>query len=121
MFYIGPLIEARFHMTGTQGGNFHVGACAAEFLVESFREAENVGLGGVIGGHQGAGKKTGGGGNVEDVAAILRHKILQEQFGEDMNGADIQVYHVQFRFQGDFPEMAEGTKAGVVDEDVDVF
>ena len=119
--HIGPGVEIRFHRAGTKGGYLYMAALPPQFFMDGFRQAQDVVFRGVIGGHQRPGQKTGGGGNVEDIAMIPLPEILQEQLGQDMHRPDVQIQHIQFCFQRYLPKPAESAKPGVIDEDIDIL
>ena len=89
--------------------------------MDGFRKTKHIGFCGIIGRHQRPCQKACRRCHIQDITTVLLHKILQKQFRQDMHCTDIQVDHVQFCFQRHFPRITKGTKACIIDEDIDMF
>lgn len=116
VLHFGEFLEAGFCWAGAEGGDGD--AAAFEFVGDGVGEGEDVGFAGVVDGHQGAGLKGGGGGDVEDAAGALGDHGGEEEFGQRGEGVDVEVEHVEFFLEVGFEEKAEVAVACIVDEDV---
>src|SRR6185295_1011156 len=94
-------------------------AAAAQLLGERLREREDVGLGGVVDGHQRPGLEGGRRGDVEDAAPAAGEHPRQESLGQVREGYDIELDLLQLAREVRFGEGPEGGEAGVVDQRVD--
>ena len=116
-FYAGATKEVGAKGTGLDEGD--VDAERGELLRESFREAFDGELGGVVVAPAGGADETGDGGDVEDVTAALLAEMRQQSLGNADEAEDVGVEHRHELVFGDFFDCSGEAVAGVVDEDVD--
>jgi hypothetical protein len=91
---------------------------AVQFIGQCFGEREHIGFCRVVNRHERAGHEGGGGGDVHDASAATGEHGREKQPGEVRKGRDIEIDLAENIRFGDLGEFAEGSEAGVVDEDV---
>ena len=108
-------VELGVDRAGAEAADIHGAAGLAQLLRQCTRQADNVGLGGVVGRHVGAcGHQPCAGADVQQCAETLLIELLPDFLRQDVQRPDVDRQHIEFRLQKR-PAVA---KARVVDEEI---
>lgn len=115
--HLGAFLKSGFSGAGTEGADGEVRGPI--FFGEGFRKTEDVSFARIVGGHERAGEKSGGAGDVDETRVGELEKKGDESLTEVGEDADIEVEQAELSVEGDLVKRAVVCKSGIVDELVD--
>ena len=112
-------VELGVDRAGAEAADIHGAAGLAQLLRQRTRQADNVGLGGVVGRHVGAcGHQPCAGADVQQCAEALLIELLPDFLRQDVQRPDVDRQHIEVLIQFRLQKRPAVAKARVVDEEI---